>query len=257
VDWSAGSYEETAATLEPVAEHVVDVAAPVAGEAVLDVACGTGNAALLAAARGARVTGVDLAPRLLEVAVRRAYEEGVTDATWLEGDAEDLPVGDDTFDVVLSVFGVIFAGDARAAGAELVRATRPGGRIVLSAWLPHGPVAEVIRLARVADDELQADRARRAPRMDWADVATLQDLLPGAEVHVSEHAAAFTAPSPRAWVDAQDEHHPSWLALRSALPADRYATLLEEATRSLAAGNEDPAAFLTHSPYVVVRADVP
>ena len=101
VDWGAGKYETTAAELEPVAQAVVEQAAPVAGEDVLDLACGTGNAALLAAGRGAAVIGIDAAPRLLEVARTRAQGLGV-DLEVREGDLLALPVDDASIDVVLS-----------------------------------------------------------------------------------------------------------------------------------------------------------
>src|SRR5919199_6366535 len=101
LDWGLGRYEDTAARLEPAARAVVERAAPAAGEHVLDVGCGTGNAALLAAARGARVTGVDPAPRLLDVAREEAAARGL-DATFTAGEAAALPLGDGEADVVLS-----------------------------------------------------------------------------------------------------------------------------------------------------------
>jgi SAM-dependent methyltransferase len=111
----------------------VDAAGVAAGEAVLDVACGTGNAALAAAARGAgRVVGVDLEPALLARAPRDAGVE------WVVGDALALPVGDDAFDATLSVFGVMYAPNHARAAAELARVTRPGGRAALAAWVPGG-----------------------------------------------------------------------------------------------------------------------
>jgi ubiquinone/menaquinone biosynthesis C-methylase UbiE len=103
VDWDAGNYERTAAELEPVARSVVERAAPVQGERLLDLACGTGNAALLAAAAGARVVGVDSAPRLLEIARRRARSLDLT-IDFREGDLLELPLEDDAVDVVVSIW---------------------------------------------------------------------------------------------------------------------------------------------------------
>ena len=137
MDWGVGHYEQTALQLLPAAHVVVERAAPTEGEHVVDVGCGTGNATLLAAARGARVTGIDPAPRLLEVARERAAAEGL-DATFTEGDAASMPLPDADADVVLSVFGVVFAPDASAAAAEMARVTAPDGRIVINAWIPWG-----------------------------------------------------------------------------------------------------------------------
>jgi len=147
VDWSLGHYEHSAYQLLPAAEVVVERAMPVAGERVVDVGCGTGNAALLAAARGARVTGVDPARRLLEVAREQAAARGL-EVMFLPGEAAALPLPEASADVVLSVFGVIFAPNAQAATAELARVTAAGGRIVLSAWIPIGAISETNRLAR-------------------------------------------------------------------------------------------------------------
>src|SRR3954447_14913397 len=100
-DWGAGRYELTAEQLAPVSTEVVDAVEPVAGLKTLDLACGTGNAALIAAERTAEVTGFDAATRLLEVAAGRAQESGL-DITWVEGDMHDLPFPDDTFDRITS-----------------------------------------------------------------------------------------------------------------------------------------------------------
>src|SRR5829696_3419103 len=114
IDWGIGHYERTAKELEPVAEHAVGVADPAQGERVLDLATGTGNAALIAARSGAVVSGVDAAERLIAVARERAAEAGV-DIDFRIADVQSLPYDDDSFDVALSVFGVVFAADADAA----------------------------------------------------------------------------------------------------------------------------------------------
>ena len=140
VDWAAGRYERTAEDLEPVAADVVARARIQPGERVLDVACGTGNAALLAARAGAAVTGVDLARRLVEAARQRATAERL-DVDFHVGDAQALPFGDGSFDVALSVFGIIFASDPKRAFSEVVRVLRPGGRALITAWTPDGAIA--------------------------------------------------------------------------------------------------------------------
>ncbi|MGX6450091.1 class I SAM-dependent methyltransferase, partial [Patulibacter sp. S7RM1-6] len=140
IDWGAGTYERTAAQLAEAAGRAVEAADLLPGDRLLDVGCGTGNAALLAAMRGAQVTGLDPSARLLEVAARRARAAGV-EATWTAGDAVDLPFADGAFDAVVSVFAVIFAPRPADAVAELVRVTAPEGRIVLTSWRPDSGVA--------------------------------------------------------------------------------------------------------------------
>src|SRR5690242_6290109 len=114
--WAAGDYSAIAPHLASAADRVVRLAAIAPGETVLDVACGTGNAAVRAAARGARVTGLDVTPELLQQA-----REQAPDLTWVEGDAQELPFADASFDVVLSVFGCMFAPDHRRTTSEILR----------------------------------------------------------------------------------------------------------------------------------------
>jgi ubiquinone/menaquinone biosynthesis C-methylase UbiE len=255
VDWGVAEYEHTAADLVPVAEAVVEAAGVGPGHRVLDVACGTGNAALAAAARGATVAGIDAAPRLLEVAAGRAREAGV-DADWRQGDLQTLPYEDGAFDAALSVFGVIFAADGRRAAAELLRVTKPGGTVVVTSWPPRGALAEVVRISR----EAAAGDAAAQPAVDavdWGSEAQLRDLFATASgVTVEERTVPFTAASPRDYVDRQDRHHPAWHAIKHALDADRYARLLDESTELLATGNRDPAGFRLDVPYLLTLAHI-
>lgn len=262
MDWNAGQYETTAAELAPAAGLVVEAAGVTAADRVLDVACGTGNAALAAAARGAAVVGVDSAERLLGVAGDRAAAAGVGDrASFVAGDAEALPVGDGTFDVALSVFGVIFAGDAQRAARELLRAVRPGGRIVLATWIARGPIADMMRAARQAATEGDGPAvppATAAPQhLDWGATETLERLFAPARVIATEHAIAFTGTSPRAWIEQQDRDHPSWHALRATLSPARYERLLDDLTELLSAGDVGVGELRVDSPCLVARIDVP
>ena len=141
--WSSGDYNRIAAITVPVAETLVDIAAPRPGDAVLDVATGTGHVALAAARRGAETTGLDYVPELVAIARDRATAE-VLDVTFLEGDAEALPFPDASFDQVLSAIGVMFVADHQRAASELVRVTRPGGRIALASWTPTGFVGQML-----------------------------------------------------------------------------------------------------------------
>jgi SAM-dependent methyltransferase len=134
--WSSGDFNAIARQVMAAAEDVVQAADPRPGQSVLDVACGSGNAALVAARRYCAVSGIDIAPNLVERARTRAAAEGV-EVEFREGDAQALPYPDAHFDVVLSVFGVMFAPDQERAASELRRVCRPGGRIVLANWMPE------------------------------------------------------------------------------------------------------------------------
>src|SRR4051812_9673456 len=252
VDWSAGEYERTAAELEPAGRLVVARAAIAPGERLLDVACGTGNAALTAAAAGARVNGLDGAPRLVDVARARAAEAGL-DAEFVVGDALDLPFEDGAFDAIVSVFGVIFVPDPARAIAEIVRVLAPGGRALLSAWRPEGPVTGMVG---VLGRGLAAAGAPSRERFAWHEAPAVAELAAphGATVDAEDGSLTIEANSPEAYFAASEEHHPMSLAGRPILErAGTYAALREEALGVLRAGNEDPAGFRVTSPYRVVR----
>lgn len=143
--WASGDYPTMVETfLLPLGPRLVAAAGIEAGARVLDVAAGTGNASLPAAAAGAEVTASDLTPELLEAGRRRAEEAGLQ-LEWVEADAERLPFADASFDVVLSSIGVMFAPHHQAAADELVRVCAPGGTIALLSWTPEGMLGALFR----------------------------------------------------------------------------------------------------------------
>jgi ubiquinone/menaquinone biosynthesis C-methylase UbiE len=142
--WETGDYPRVGNTLQIMAERLVDAAGVRAGHKVLDVASGQGNAALSAARRFAEATGVDYATNLLAQGRERAAAEHLS-VTFLEGDAEDLPVPSDAYDVTLSTVGVMFAPNHQRAADELVRVTRGGGTIGLASWTPDGMVGNLFK----------------------------------------------------------------------------------------------------------------
>ncbi|HWJ50452.1 MAG TPA: class I SAM-dependent methyltransferase [Solirubrobacteraceae bacterium] len=254
MDWGIGSYERTAVELAPAARAAIDAAAPREGEHVVDVGCGAGNAALLAAARGARVTGVDPAPRLLDVARAEASARGLNVA-FLEGDAASLPLPDGSANVVVSVFGAIFAPDASAAAAEMTRVTAPSGRMVLCAWIPGGALWEIMRARR----ELMAAASHAPPGplpFAWHEQAALDGLFTplGFDVELSQHQLAFTASSPREFLESELRNHPLWLAARATLePGGEMDTMRARALEIYEHANEDADGFRLTSSYVVAR----
>ena len=141
--WSEGDFAVVAAIVMMVSEELVEALDVVPGERVLDVACGSGNAAIAAARRTwGNVVGADFVPALLERARERAAAERL-DIEFVEGDAAELPFGDGEFDVVTSVFGAMFAPDQQQAANELLRVCKPGGRIGMANWVPDGPVSQL------------------------------------------------------------------------------------------------------------------
>ena len=172
------------------------------------------------------------------------------------GDAVDLPFMDASFDVVLSVFGVIFAQPAERAAAELLRVVRPDGRILLSAWAPSGAVHQVMVLLGTTVASVLPPDGTPTPRAQWGDPAVLESLFAPATVAVRSDALAFEAPSPRAWAMEQFDNHPGWAAARSVLePAGRWEAIRRRAIEILEEANEDPTGFRTTSGYVIATIE--
>jgi ubiquinone/menaquinone biosynthesis C-methylase UbiE len=144
--WDAGDYGTLSPYIAEVGELVVARAAIEPGMAVLDVACGTGNAARPAARAGARVAGLDLTPKLLETGRARAAAEGLA-IDWREGDAEALPFENQSFDRVFSTFGHMFAPRHQQTADEMARVCRPGGAIVTATWTPEGVAGAIFKVA--------------------------------------------------------------------------------------------------------------
>jgi SAM-dependent methyltransferase len=131
--WDGSNYEPLAERLIPAARELVDACAVSAGQEVLDVAAGNGNAAAVAASEGARVVASDFSPGQVDRGRERTAAEGL-DVEWVVADAEELPFGDESFDCVVSVFGAQFAHRPDRAASELFRVLRPGGTVGLASW---------------------------------------------------------------------------------------------------------------------------
>jgi SAM-dependent methyltransferase len=143
--WMAGDFDKIAQAYAPGAAEFIERLSLKPGMRVLDVACGSGNLSLPAARAGCVVTGVDIAPNLLETARARAQAEGL-EITFDEGDAEALPYPDASFDVVVTMFGAMFAPRPELVAAELKRVCRPGGRIAMANWTPSGFIGQMFKI---------------------------------------------------------------------------------------------------------------
>ena len=143
--WASGDYPSMVETfLLPLGPRLVEACGVRSGMKVLDVAAGTGNAAIVAAQKGAEVVASDLTPELFEAGRERAEAAGV-ELEWVEADAEDLPFDDESFDVVMSSIGAMFAPHHQDVADQLVRVSRPGGTIGLLSWTPEGMIGALFR----------------------------------------------------------------------------------------------------------------
>jgi SAM-dependent methyltransferase len=170
--WGAGNYAAVADRISDAGELVVERAGTEPGMDLLDVACGTGNATIPAARAGARVTGLDFAPALLAIARERAAD-AMVEVDWVEGDAQELPFDDASFDRVISIFGHMFAPDHQRTAAELRRVCRPGGVIAVACWTPEGSIGRMFRTIA----ELVPPPAGGAPPILWGTEAHIRELL--------------------------------------------------------------------------------
>ena len=148
--WEKGDFTRIAETMRESGEALVETLGVTEGMQVLDLGCGDGTTAIPEAQRGAEVLGVDISSNLLEAGKARAKELGLTNVSFQEGDASDLSdVDDESFDLVVSIFGAMFAPKPFDVAQEMVRVTNPGGRIVMGNWIPNDPtlVAQILKIS--------------------------------------------------------------------------------------------------------------
>ena len=217
--WASGDYAAVGSRLLPVAELLCEAVDLRAGEQVLDVACGNGNAAIAAARRFGQVTGVDYVPALLDRARERAAAEGF-EVTFREADAEGLPFADESFDVVLSTCGAMFAPDQEQTARELLRVCRPGGRIGMVNWVPGSYVGE---LFRAIGRHLPPPPGLQPP-VRWGDPERLRELFgPAVKIDAPRRAFRWRFPSAEAQVDFFTTNYGPVHRAAATLPADGAA----------------------------------
>lgn len=195
--WNTGDYGRFAVYLQSSALEFLERIPIEPGVRFLDVACGAGQIAIPAARAGADVTGVDIAPNWIAQARARAEAEGVT-ARFDEGDAEELPYADGSFDIVVSLIGAMFAPRPERVAAELVRVCRPGGRIVMGNWTPQGLTGQVFKII----SHYAPPSPLMPPPVLWGDEATVRKRLQAgiAALHMTKRFYDYVYPFPPAEV---------------------------------------------------------
>lgn len=229
--WASGDFAIVGTTLQIVGEQLAEAADVRAGEAVLDVAAGNGNATLAAARRFAQVTSTDYVPALLDKGRARAQAEAL-DVRFQVADVEALPFADASFDLVLSTFGCMFAPDPRRTAAEMLRVLRPGGRIGMANWTPEGLIG---RLFKVIGKHLPPPAGLSLPAL-WGTEAQLQQLFGAraAQIRTERRPFHFRYRSAAHFVQVfRDFYGPTHKAF-AALPGERGEALERDIVTLLA-----------------------
>lgn len=253
--WASGDYAQIAELVTDVGEQVAAHAGIVPGNDVLDVAAGTGNAAIPAAQAGAQVIATDLTPELFSAGRRRAADAGVV-IEWIAADAEDLPFEDARFDRVLSSLGVQFAPRHEVVPSELVRVCRPGGTIVLGNWAADGYIG---RFWSTMGPYLPKPPAFASPPPGWGKVDHVQALFAEHPVTLSfeRRAVTFEAESSTAFIDRFAElYGPLLQASRALAESGRWPQLRDDLialSEELNTAGEGEG-FRTDSDYLVIVA---
>ncbi|MGX6601876.1 class I SAM-dependent methyltransferase [Micromonosporaceae bacterium Da 78-11] len=225
--WASGDYGAVAALIHPIAEELAQAADLSAGAQVLDVASGTGNAAIAAARCGCRVTATDYVAELLDRARERAAAEHLT-MDFEVADAEDLPCDTASYDAVFSVVGAMFAPDQERVAAELTRVCRPGGTIALANWTPDGFIGEMFR---TVGRRVPPPPGIRGP-VEWGSEPRIRELLGDrvTDLRVIPRTFVFRFASPTAFADYFRTNYGPTLKAFEALDADGGKQLYEDLT---------------------------
>lgn len=232
--WTSGDYAVVGTTLQIVGEELCEALDLRAGEKVLDVAAGNGNASLAAARRWGEVTATDYVPALLERARERSTADRL-DIEFREADAEDLPFDDGAFDVALSTFGVMFTPDQDRAAAELARVCRRGGRIGLANWTPDGFIGQ---LFKTIGKYIPPATGVRSPAL-WGTRARIEELFSAqaAEIRTAQRHFVFRYRSPEHWIHIFRTYYGPLLKAFAALDAAAQAALEEDVRQLIARFN--------------------
>jgi SAM-dependent methyltransferase len=216
--WTAGDFDQISKLILDVGKNVVAHAGIQPGMTVLDIACGTGNATIPAALAGGRCTGLDLTPELFDAGRRNAAKAGV-EIDWVQGDAEELPFGDGSFERGLSTCGSMFAPRHEVAAAELARVIAPGGTAVLACWGPYGLNGEMFPMVGKG---MPKPPSYAQPPIGWGDEEHVRSLLEphGLELATERQAVDFRGDDVEAIVARMENYFGPWKMAQAALGDD-------------------------------------
>jgi SAM-dependent methyltransferase len=248
--WASGDYAVIGTTLQIVGESLAEAADVRAGERVLDVAAGNGNATLAAARRFAHVTSTDYVPALLDKGRERARAEGLA-VQFQEADVEALPFGDASFDVVLSTFGAMFSPDQERTAHEMMRVLRPGGRLAMANWTPNGFIG---RLFKTIGAHVAPPAGVKPPSL-WGTEARLAELFGPKTAHLRCETRHFNFRylSAAHWVKVFREVYGPTHKAFAALDAPGAAALERDITKLLEAMNvAGPGSLVVPSEYLEI-----
>ena len=223
--WATGDFSMIAWNTVYVGEELCEAVDLRAGQRVLDVACGSGNVAISAGRRFCDAAGVDFVPALIERARERAAAERLP-ASFETADAENLPFEDGAFDVVLTVFGSMFAPNQERAAAELLRVCRPGGKIGMANWTPEGMWG---RLFKLHGQYMPPPPGLKPPPL-WGTEARVTELLGDAvgDVRLEKRTTLFRSPSARHWFDFFSRHFGPTMKVLESVDADARSSFASE-----------------------------
>ena len=230
--WAAGDYAVVGITLQIVGERLCEAIDIRAGERVLDVAAGNGNATLAAARHFAQVTSTDYVGALLDRGRERAAAERLA-VTFQQADAEALPFADGQFDAVLSTFGVMFTPNQEKSASELVRVVRKGGRVGLANWTPDGFIGQ---LFKTIGKHVPPPAGIKSPAL-WGTEARLAELFPGQKVKATKQVFTFRYKSPEHWLEMFKTYYGPTNRAFAALDAAKQAALQADIVEVLARMN--------------------
>jgi SAM-dependent methyltransferase len=261
--WEQGDFTRIAASMWTSGEELVDRIGVTPSSRVLDLGCGDGTTAVPAARLGADVLGVDIARNLVAAGNRRAAAAGLSNLRFQQGDATDLAdLADDTFDLTQTIFGAMFAPKPFAVAAEMVRVTRPGGRIVMGNWIPGDPTL-VAQILRIASAYAPPPPEGFVSPMTWGVPEHVVERfttagIPAANIRCEPDTFVFESPlSPREWLGHfRDYYGPTMNAFAAATASGRADELFTELDTLFHDQNQSPNPETTRIPATFLRVTV-